>query len=799
MIGKSVSHYRILEKLGEGGMGVVYKAEDTKLKRIVALKFLPPDLTRDPEAKERFIQEAQTASALDHPNICTIHEIDETEGQTFIAMACVEGQSLKDRIATGPLKLENAVAIAIQVAEGLEEAHAKGIVHRDIKSANVMVTPKGQAKIMDFGLAKLLGRTKITRPGTALGTVAYMSPEQARGEEVDHRSDIWSLGVILYEMVSGRLPFRGDREIAIVNAILNDQAEPLTGLRTGVPMELERIVTKAMAKEAGERYLHAGDMLVDLRALRRQLESGPTAAHISVQAPGRKSIAVLPLMSLSPSKDDEYFSDGITEDIITQLSRIGDLRVISRTSVMLYKDSKKNLREIGRELGVATILEGSVRRAGERVRIVAQLVDAGTDEHLWAETYDRDMKDIFAIQSDVAEKIASALRAKLSPSEKERLGKKPTGNIEAYDYYLRGRDYYSRYKKQDNEVAIGLFKKALELDPDYPLAWAGLADAYSQRARRYGMPASWLDAAIEAAEKAIAVDRNCAEAHKALGLAYGGKGFVDRALAAYEKAIEIDPNHAPAVFNAASTYAAIGEFDKAVPRLRRTLTLESLDAFTYAFLGDTYRLLGDFSRAEEFFEKMSEVQPDLDEGCCLKALFLIAQGGHSRAKELMASLVTAHPDNPVVLRTAGAVVALTGDLATAKQYYERAVEFGPAGVTDWYMSGGGGLGLILAREGKRNEAQRLLSRAEAALEKAVENGNAFPSVRYELAGICATKGKKTEAYAWLRKAIEAGWRDYQIGLIDPWLESLRSDDQFQQMMDGVKAMTKDMRRRVEAL
>jgi serine/threonine protein kinase/tetratricopeptide (TPR) repeat protein len=798
MIGKLVSHYRILEKLGEGGMGVVYRAEDTKLRRMVALKFLPPELTRDPEARERFVQEAQTASALDHPNICTIHEIDETDGQTFIAMACVDGQSLKDQIASGPLRLDEAVSIALQIAEGLEEAHEKGIVHRDIKSANVMVNTRGQAKIMDFGLAKLAGGAKITRPGTTLGTIAYMSPEQARGEDVDHRTDIWSLGVVLYEMVAGRVPFKADREQAVMYGIMNEAPEPLTAQRTGVPMELERIVGKALAKMLDERYQHVGDMLADLRALRRRLEAAVTEEHLVAAAPGKKSVAVLPLTSLSQNKEDEYFSDGTTEDIITQLSKIRDLRVVSRTSVMLYKESKKNLRQIGKELGVATILEGSVRRSGDRVRIVAQLVDAHTDAHLWAETYDRDIKDIFAIQSDVAEKIAAALKAKLSPDEKELIEKKPTANIEAYDYYLKGREYYLRFTTHDNEVAVDLFKKALGLDHDYALAWAGLGDAYAQRVERYGMEASWLDSAVEAAKKAIELDGNCAEAYKALGLAYYYRGFNGKALQAYERAVELDPNHAPAIANAGITRLMMGEFDKGLPLLRKAIALEPSIAPPHVFLGDMYRQMGDFPEAELWLGKILDLRPDYNHGCIVEARLHVIQGKRQQAKDEVKRAAAANPDNPRVLDAAGMLAGLAGDFSLAKEYYRRAITANPSFDTDFYALSGIGLGHILLREGERDQAEELLAQARGIQEKQVQDGDERSVCRLVLAAISAIEGKQEEALAWLKKAIDAGWRDYQVSLLDPWLENLRDDERFKQMMADIRATLDEMRRRTEA-
>ncbi|MEE9190303.1 MAG: serine/threonine-protein kinase, partial [Candidatus Neomarinimicrobiota bacterium] len=462
MIGKNISHYKILEKLGEGGMGDVYKAEDTKLKRIVALKFLPLELTRDQDMKKRFIHEARAASALDHPNICAIHEIDETEEeQLFICMGYYEGHTVEEKTKQGPLEIDEALDITIQIAQGLDKAHKKKIVHRDIKSANIIITTDGVTKIVDFGIAKLAGQTRVTKDGTSLGTASYMSPEQTLGKEVDHRTDIWSLGVVLYEMLTGSTPFQGDYEQAVVYSIMNEEQKPLTGLRTGIPMELERIVNKALAKEPNERFQHLDELIVDLNHVKNEPVKEKTEKQVAPPPPptpaglkpvwkqpalimvsafvlivvivgllifggktdgpasrlGDKSIAVLPFTSISRTEENEIFSDGMHDDILTQLSKIGDLKVIARTSVMQYKNTNLRISDIGKELGVASILEGSVRRAGDKIRIVAQLIKTNTEEHLWAETYDRDYADIFAIQSDVAQKIALALKATLDPKE----------------------------------------------------------------------------------------------------------------------------------------------------------------------------------------------------------------------------------------------------------------------------------------------------------------------------------------------------------------------------------------------
>ena len=528
MIGKTISHYKILEKIGSGGMGVVYKAKDLKLDRFVALKFLPPHLTTSDEEKQRFIHEAKAASTLEHNNICNIHEIDETnDGQLFISMAYYEGETLDKKIIEKPLPIDEAIGIAIQIAQGLAKAHEKDIVHRDIKPANIMLTKEGVVKVLDFGLAKLSTQTKLTKEGTTLGTIAYMSPEQTRGEAVDHRIDIWSLGVILYEMITGQLPFKGDYDQAVIYGIANEQPEPITGLRTGVPLELERIINRCIAKDPQDRYQHADDLLSELNKLKKESELKTIhtqtaaskkrfksfllpAAIVSIvmliilvyllipwseesASEWENSIAVLPFADLSLNKDQEYFCDGITEQIITNLSKLKVLKVIARTSVMPYKDTKKKIPEIGKELNVVNILEGSVSRFGDRLRVTAQLVKSEDGSHLWADNYDYgfEIDSIFAIYDDISEKIADELLRKLSLEERaEILSKRPT-NLEAYNYFMQANFYH--YKKmmgvggdeQDFETSEQLYLKAIELDPDYAPYYANLTDLYNSYFNKY--------------------------------------------------------------------------------------------------------------------------------------------------------------------------------------------------------------------------------------------------------------------------------------------------------------------------
>ena len=571
MFGKTILHYEILEKLGEGGMGVVYKAQDTKLDRTVALKFLPPELMRESEAKERFVHEARASAALSHSNICTIHEIDQSEGQSFIAMEYIKGETLKDKIAAGLLKLNEAMDIAAQVAQGLEKAHQKGIVHRDIKPANIFVTEDRVVKILDFGLAKLRGQKRLTKEGATVGTVAYMSPEQAKGEEVDHRTDIWSLGVVLYEMLTGQLPFKGEYDQAVVYSILNEELELPSSIRKDIPTPLERIVIKTLDKDPKNRYQNMEEVLDELKA--------PVVTEKSEER--RKSIAVLPFTNMSADPEQEYFCDGMAEEIINVLSHIENLRVIARTSAFTFKGKHEDVRGIGRKLDVAHLLEGSVRKAGKRLRITAQLIKVDDGSHLWSERYDRELEDVLAIQDEIALEISNNLRLKLLKGEKASMMKHTTHNFNAYNVYMKGRYCLNKNTDEWVRIAITYFEKAIQEDVNYAAAHAALAESYIHLYGGIGVMAAKdsIPRARKAAQHALILDPSLAEAHVALGMIAMYHDW-DKATAvkSFERAIELNPNYAKSyIWYASSLIYFEKDYNRAHQMIDKAEELDPLD------------------------------------------------------------------------------------------------------------------------------------------------------------------------------------------------------------------------------
>jgi TolB-like protein/tetratricopeptide (TPR) repeat protein/predicted Ser/Thr protein kinase len=603
--------YKIVEEIGRGGMGIVYKAEDLKLKRFVALKFLPPHLMSSPELKERFLVEAQAAAALNHPNICVIYEVGEDGGRSFIAMEYVEGETLRDKIKKGPQKIEDTLAIIGQVAAGLGEAYRKGIVHRDVKSANIMVTAMGQAKVMDFGLAKLRGGSSITKSQTTLGTVAYMSPEQARGDMMDGRTDIWSLGVVLYEMLTGELPFKGDHDQAVIHSILHREPKPLKKIQAGAPSGVGAIVLNTLAKRPADRYQTMEELRQDLEAVAEGLKPlkarqarkilrmktaralsglavvlalilglniGGLRNRLFFGADGSErgiKLAVLPFANLSGDPEQEYLSDGLTEEMIVQLGRLHpqSLSVIARTSVMRYKNNDTPIDQIGRELGVDYVLEGSSRREAGRVRISAELIQVRDQMQLWSDSYEREMSGILALQSDVARRVAGALALKLLPDEQVRLANVRTVNPEAYEAYLKGVQSRQFLTEATLEAAERYFNRALQEDPNFAAAWAGIARVWNGRGQMgITPPKEAISRSKEAALKALELDGTEWEAHRALaGILTWGEWDWPAAERKWDELIVLNPNdvevltaHSHFLMHMGRQKEAMTEIEKAV-------------------------------------------------------------------------------------------------------------------------------------------------------------------------------------------------------------------------------------------
>ncbi len=734
MIGKTISHYKIIEKLGEGGMGVVYKAEDLKLKRTVALKFLPARFTSNSEARERFTLEAQAASSLNHPNICTIHEIDDTDdGRMFICMACYEGSTLAERLMLEPLGVKEALDIAIQMTRGLGKAHERGIVHRDIKSANIFITEDDHVRILDFGLVKLLGQPDLTTPGTTLGTVTYMSPEQARGKTVDQRADIWALGVLLYEMVAGRPPFVGEHPQAVIRAILNDEPTPLTEAASDVPAELGPILARALAKDPNDRYRSTIDLLSDLEALRESLRSG-SSVRMAAQAEPQPSIAVLPFTNMSADPEQEYFCDGMAEEIINALANLEGLRVVARTSAFALKEAKLDVRDIGKKLGVGTVLEGSVRKAGNRLRITAQLVSISDGCHLWSERYDREMEDVFAIQDEISLAIVDKLKVKLLGGGGVAATGHRTRDMEAYGLYLKGRFYWNKRSPADVTTALECFRQAIERDPDYAAAHAGVADCYLvfENMRELGPEEAFREVGISVS-RALALDDRLAEAHATLAWIKMVRDWDwDGAEKELLRAIELNPSYATAHHWYSVYLMAIGRMHDALAEARRAAELDPLSPIISLLVGMMLLGVGQYDLAEKQFNKTLEIDPAF--GIAYTGLCEI----YARREMYDEAL---------------AAIEKSGNL--------------PAG-DYWHQ---GARGYIYALSGRKPEALEILHELEAAV---VEGGTHAAAI----GSIYAALGENEQAIVWLEKICETRSSQILFLVTDSALDGLRSDPKF---------------------
>jgi serine/threonine protein kinase/Tfp pilus assembly protein PilF len=741
--------YKVVDEIGRGGMGVVYKAEDTKLRRSVALKFLAEDLAHDRQAVERFQREARAASALNHPQICTIYDIDEYEGQHFIALEFLEGKTLREYLLGERLDIDQIVDLAIQVAGGLEAAHGKGIIHRDIKPGNIFVTDSGQAKILDFGLAKLLPGPQLkpaenlaarmptltveeplTSQGSAMGTVAYMSPEQALGKDLDARTDLFSLGVVLYEMVTQNLPFRGDTSAAVFDGILNKAPTLPIQLNPDLPAEFEHIIEKALEKDRNVRYQSVREMLADLRRLKRERESGHAAA-----SPRSPSLAVLPFANLGRDQENEYFSDGLAEDIIDALTQVSGLRVVARTSSFAFRGKEQDVREIGARLNVEHILEGSVRRAGNRIRLTAQLVKTSDGYHVWSQRFDREMTDVFAVQDEISQAIVEKLRGRLAADRP--LVKRPTENMEAYHLNLKARFQLFRLTPEGLAKSKEYYEQAVALDPNFALAWYGLAGYYNLLGMSGIMPPRAANAqADHATHKALQHDDLLAEAHALMGVLRASEFDWKEAELEFRRALELDPKSEDVLIWYDHYYLApMKRVDEAVAAYLRALEMDPLSASMQAKLGYNYCLKREWDRAIQQCRTALELDPQ-----CWAYILLGTCSFH---------------------------IGKYDDAIRAMETQAQIMGRSPFTL--------GNLGWIYGRTGRTGDALRLLAELR-------ERAQRLYTPSWSFAAIYVGLGELDKAFDWLEKAVDEREPLMLHSGVHPNYDQLRSDPRFQELL-----------------
>lgn len=781
MIGETILHYKILEKLGEGGMGIVYLAEDTNLKRNVAIKFLPKHIAANADERKRFEVEAQAAASLNHPNIATIHAIEQSNDQSILVMEFVEGKTIKKLVEQdgGSFTIKKVLEIAIQVCEGLNAAHEKGIVHRDIKSDNIILTPRGQIKIMDFGLAKVKGGGGLTEIGSTVGTAAYMSPEQAQGEEVDLRSDIFSFGVVLYEILTTRLPFNAEHQAALVYSVINETPQPIARFNSNVSLELERIVFKALAKDKEERYQHVDDIIADLRRERKNIEYvkidhdslRSTPSQVNSRQPEKNirsfyipsvilillavaaayfvffgqvseinSIAVLPFSIASSDSSAEILSDGVTEGIINNLSSIPSLTIMSWTSVSHYNSQNADIREVGKRLNVAAVLVGRIIQQGDSYNISVELVDAGNERHLWGAQYNKQAKAMYTLQGELSKAISDQLQVKLTGEEEQRLTKNNTENSEAYILYLTGNYFLNKRTRDAIRKGIDYFNQSLEKDPNYALAYAGIANGYGLLAGNYYIsPKEGYPKEREASLYALKLDNKLAEAHASLADVLNNYDWNwEEANREFRKALELNPNYATAHHWYAMALATQGLFDEAISEIKRAQQLDPLSIRIIQNVGFIYYQSRQYDKAIEQMQKAIDID----------STFPFGNSNLGDCYFMMKQYDIAY-------NSYGAEVRLTGDS------------------TNIYL-----LACVDAVTGKKKEAMELREKLKEISTRMFVPTSYFAFIEIYL-------GNKDKAFAFLQKSVEE--KDpYMINLkVEPKFDPIRSDQRFTTLLKEV--------------